>query len=129
MFTQSSSSSSFQQRDDKEYVNAVIVACYESTTQNFNIDFFGFGISQKYIIVKKEIVSCDHDEFKLGEGEQKNSDQLLSLHFYQTKEEGIRYEEEDDDLKSLGQQGITHPSQLEVYQSIVNIVITERSQQ
>ena len=103
MFTQSSYSSSFQQRDDKECVNAVIVACYESASQKFNTDFLGFGISHKDIIVKKEIVSCDHDEFKLSEGEQKNSDQLLSLHFYQTKEEGIRYEEEDDDLKIPGQ--------------------------
>ena len=111
LFAQSSSSSSFQQRDDKEYVNVVIVACYESAAQNLNTDFFGFGISQKDIIVKKEIVSCDHDEFKLGEGAQKNSDQLLSLHFYQTKEECNRYEQENDDLKSPEQQGITHPSQ------------------
>ena len=62
-------------------------------------------ISYKDIIVEKEIVSCDkpayhHDEFRLCEGEQKDSDQLLSLHFYQTKEEDNIYEEEDDDLKS-----------------------------
>ena len=129
LFTQISSSSSFQQRDDKECVKAVIVSCYKYAAQKFNTDFFGFGISHKYIIMEKEIVSYNHDEFKLGEGEQKDSDQLLSLHFYQTKEEGIRYEEEDDDLKGPEQQGITHPSQLEVEQSTVNIVITESSQQ
>ena len=47
----------------------------------------------------------------------------------QTKEECNRYEEEDDDLKSTEQQGITHPSQSEVEQSTINIVITESSQQ
>ena len=47
----------------------------------------------------------------------------------QTKEECNRYEEEDDDLESPEQQGITHPSQSEVEQSTVNVVINEISQQ
>ena len=60
----------------------MIDSSYKSAAQKSNTDLFSFGISYKDIIVKKEIVSCDHDEFKLVEGEQKNSDQLLSLHFY-----------------------------------------------
>ena len=84
----------------------MIDACYESTAQKSNTDLFSFGISYKDIIVEEKIVSCDkpayhHDEFRLCVGEHKNSDKLLSLHFYQTKEEGNRYEEEDDDLRSL----------------------------
>jgi len=67
-------------------------ACYESAAQKSNKDIFSFGISCKDIIVEEEIVSCDklayhHDEFRLHEGEQKDSDQLLSFHFYQTKVE------------------------------------------
>ena len=112
----------------------MIDACYKSAAQNSNTYLFSFGISYKDIIVLEENVSCDkpayhHDEFRLCEGEQKNSDQLLRLHFYQTKEECNRYEEEDDDLKSPEQHGITHPSQSEVEQSTVNVVITESSQQ
>ena len=38
MFTQNSSSSSFQQRDDKKGVNAVIDACYQSAAQKSNTD-------------------------------------------------------------------------------------------
>ena len=84
-----SSSSSFQQRDDKKCVHAVIDACYESAAQRSNKDLFSFDISCKDIIEEEEIASCDkpayhHDEFglrKYGEGEQKCSDQLLSLHF------------------------------------------------
>ena len=45
------------------------------------------------------------------------------------QEEFNRYEEEDDDLKSPEQQGINHPSQSEVEQSTVNVVITESNQQ
>ena len=65
----------------------MIDACYESAAQKSNTDLFSFGISYKDIIVEEEIVSCDkpayhHDEFRLCEGEQKNSDQMLSLHFY-----------------------------------------------
>jgi hypothetical protein len=92
--TQISSSSSFQQRDDKKCVHVVIDACYESVAQNSNEDLFK-NISCKDIIVGEEIVSCDkpayhHDEFKLqryGEGEQKGSDQQLILHFSPTKVE------------------------------------------
>ena len=74
MFTQNSSSSSFQQRDDKKGVNAVIDACYESAAQKSNTDLFSFGISYKDIIVEEEVVSCDkpsyhHDEFRLCEEE------------------------------------------------------------
>ena len=77
LFTQISSSSSFQHRDDKKYVHAVIDACYESVSQKSNKDLFIFDISCKDIIVEEEIVSCDkpayhHDEFRLcryGEGE------------------------------------------------------------
>ena len=47
----------------------------------------------------------------------------------QTKEECNIYEEEDDDLKIPEQQGITHPSQLEVEKSTVNVEITKNSQQ
>ena len=47
----------------------------------------------------------------------------------QTKEECNRYEKENDDLKILEHQGITHPSQSKVQQSTVNVVITESSQQ
>ena len=47
--------------------------------------------------MEEEIVSGDHE---VGEGEQKDSHQLLSSHFYQTKEECNIYEEENDDLKS-----------------------------
>ena len=70
----------------------MIDACYKSAAQKSNTDLFSFGISYKDIIVEEEIVSCDnpayhHDEFILCEGEQKYSDQLLSLHFYQTKVE------------------------------------------
>ena len=86
-------------------MNAVIDACYESATQKSNTNVFSFGISYKYIIIEEEIVIYDkpaynHDEFRLCEGEQKDSDQLLNLHFCQTKEECNRYEEEDVDLKS-----------------------------
>ena len=82
----------------------MINAGYESSAQKSNTYIFSFGISCKDITMEEEIVSCDkpsyhHDEFRLWEGEQKNSDQLLSFHFYQTKEEGNRYEEEDDDMK------------------------------
>ena len=70
LFTQSSFSSSFQQRDDKKCVHAVIDSCYESATQKSNKDLFSFGRSCKYIIMEEEIVSCDkpayhHDEFRL----------------------------------------------------------------
>ena len=73
-------------------MHAVIDACYEYAAQNSNIDLFSFGISYKDIIVEEEIVSYDkpsyhHDEFRLCEGEKKDSDQLLSLHFCQTKVE------------------------------------------
>ena len=47
----------------------------------------------------------------------------------QTKEECNRYEEEDDDLESLEQQGITRPSQSEVEQSTINVEISESSRQ
>ena len=71
---------------------AVIDACYESPTQKSNKYLFSVCISCKYIILEEEIVSCDklayhHDEFILCEGEQKDSDQPLSFHFYQTKVE------------------------------------------
>ena len=77
LFTQSSSSSCFQLRDDKKSVNAMIDACYESVVQKSNTDIFSFGIPYKDIIVEEEIVSCDkpayhHDEFRLREGEQKD---------------------------------------------------------
>ena len=70
----------------------MINACYESSAQKSNTYLFSFGISYKDIIVEEEIVSCDtlayhHDEFRLCEWEQKDSYQLLSLHFYQTKVE------------------------------------------
>ena len=104
----------------------MIDAYYESVAQKLNIDIFSSGISYKGIIGEEEIVSGDHD---VGEGEQRDSDQLLSSHFYQTKEECNRYEEENDDLKSPKQQGITHPPQSKVEKSTVNIVITESSQQ
>ena len=73
-------------------MHAVIDACYKSVAQKSNKHLFSFGISYKDIIVEEEIVSCDkpayhHDEFRLREGEQKDSYQLLSLHFYQTKVE------------------------------------------
>ena len=92
LFTQISSSSSFQQRDDKKCVHVVGDGGYEFVDQNSNKDLFSFDISCKYIIVEEEIISCNkltyhHDEFRLREGEQKDSDQLLSLHFYQTKVE------------------------------------------
>ena len=54
----------------------------------------------------------------------KGSPQFSDL---QTKEECNRYEEEYDDLKSPEQQGITHPSQSEVEQSTVSVVIIESS--
>ena len=75
----------------------MIDACYKSDAQKLKTDLFSSGISYKGIIVEEEIVSGDHD---VGEGEQRDSDQLLSSHFYQTKEECNRYEEENDDLKS-----------------------------
>ena len=73
-------------------MHAMIDACYESTAQRSNKDLFSFDISCKDIIVEEEIVSYDkpayhHDEFRLCEEEQKDLDQLLSLHFYQTKVE------------------------------------------
>ena len=74
----------FQQRDDKKCVNIVIDSCYESTAQKLNTNIFSSGMSYKGIIVEEEIVSSDHD---VGEGEQKDSHQLLSLHFYQKKVE------------------------------------------
>ena len=54
-------------------------ACYESAAQKSNKDLFSFDISCKDIIVEEEIDSCDkpayhHDEFRLCEGEQKDSD-------------------------------------------------------
>ena len=110
----------------KKCANAVIDACYEPAAQRLNTDLFSSGISYKGIIVEEEIVSGDHD---VGEGEQRYSDQLLSSHFYQTKEECNRYEEDNDDLKSPEQQGITHRPQSEVEKSTVNIVITKSSQQ
>jgi hypothetical protein len=87
LFTQISSSSSFQQRDDKKCVHAVIDACYESVAQKSNEDLFSFDMSCKDIIVGEEIVSYDeptyhHDGFRLqryGEGEKKGSDQLLNV--------------------------------------------------
>ena len=65
----------------------MIDACYKSAAHRSNKDLFSFDISCKDIIVEEEIVSYDkpcyhHDEFRLHEGEQKDSDQLLSLHFY-----------------------------------------------
>ena len=68
----------------KKCANTVIDACYESVSQRLNTDLFSSGISYKGIIVEEEIVSGDHD---VGEGEQEDSDQLLSSHFYQTKVE------------------------------------------
>ena len=79
LFTQRSSSSSFQQRDDKKCANTVIDACYEYAAQKLKTDLFSSGISYKGIIVEEEIVSGDHD---VGEGEQRDSDQLLSSDFY-----------------------------------------------
>ena len=77
LFTQISSSSSFQRIVDKQCVHAVIDAYYESTAQKSNKDHFSFGISCKDIIVEEEIFSCDkpsyhHDEFRLCEGEKKD---------------------------------------------------------
>jgi hypothetical protein len=94
LFTQISSSSSFQQRDDKKCVHTVIDACHESVVQKFNEDLFSLDISCKDI-VGEEIVCCDkptyhHDEFRLQryvEGEQKVSDQRFNLHFSSTKVE------------------------------------------
>ena len=63
----------------KKCVNTVIDACYESAAQKLKKDLFSSGISYKGIIVEEEIVSGDHD---VGEEEQKDSDQLLSSHFY-----------------------------------------------
>ena len=70
----------------------MINACYKSSAQKSNTNLFSFGISYKHIIIEEQIISCDkpayhHDEFRLCEGEQKDSDQLLSLHFDQTKGE------------------------------------------
>jgi hypothetical protein len=93
--TKISPSSSFQQRDNKKCVHAVIDACYESVVQKSNEDLFSFDISCKDIIVGEEIVCYDkstyhHDGFRLqryGEEEQKVSDQQLSLHFPPTEGE------------------------------------------
>ena len=57
LFSQISSSSSFQQRDDKKCVHVVIDACYESIAQRSNKDLFSFDISCKDIIVEEEIDS------------------------------------------------------------------------
>jgi hypothetical protein len=124
-FIQISSSSSFQQRDDQKYVHVVIDACRESVEDLSSLD-----ISRKDIIIGKEIVCCVKpayhlDEIRLqryGAGEQKGSDQLLSLHFSLTKVEQstfsteisesnqqLKYSQLDQQLKEVFFHGFYDP--------------------
>jgi hypothetical protein len=75
-------------------VHVVIDACRKSVEDISSLD-----ISRKDMIIGKEIVCCVKptyhlDEIRLqryGAGEQKGSDQLLSLHFSPTKVEQFTY--------------------------------------
>ena len=106
---------------------------------NHNIDYFDFAPNASTDL------GCQEDQF-VPFGNPKDNEQIEGIacnkfgsaantkgipqfHDLQTKEECNRFEEEDDDLKSIEQQSITHPSQSQVEQSTVNMEITKSSQQ